>query len=84
MVAAIAQWIRLRLPSCQPGFQSQTHHLCFYQLIFELFTVEKTIINQKRPGFLENISLLKTYLGSLNVCFCLIAFFSLQQNGFQV
>ena len=28
--AAIAQWIRLRLPSCRPGFESQAHHLNFY------------------------------------------------------
>ena len=28
--AAIAQWIRLRLPSCRPGFKSQAHHLCFF------------------------------------------------------
>ena len=27
--AAIAQWIRLRLPSCRPGFKSQAH-LSFY------------------------------------------------------
>ena len=27
-VAAIAQWIRVRLPSCGPGFGSQTQHLC--------------------------------------------------------
>ena len=25
--AAIAQWIRLRLPSCGPGFKSQSQHL---------------------------------------------------------
>ena len=31
--AAIAQWIRLRLPSCRPGFESQAHHLCFHQFI---------------------------------------------------
>ena len=30
--AAIAQWIRLRLPSCHPGVKSQVHHLCFHQL----------------------------------------------------
>ena len=29
--AAIAQWIRLHLPSCRPGFESQAHHLCFFQ-----------------------------------------------------
>ena len=28
--AAIAQWIRLRLPSCRPGFESQAHHPRFY------------------------------------------------------
>ena len=44
----IAQWIYLCLPSCHPGFESQAHHLCFYQLIFELFQVEKTKINIKR------------------------------------
>ena len=27
--AAIAEWIRLRLPSCGPGFESQARHLCF-------------------------------------------------------
>ena len=24
----LAQWIRLHLPSCHPGFESQAHHLC--------------------------------------------------------
>ena len=28
--ATIAQWIRLRLPSCRPGFKSQARHLCFF------------------------------------------------------
>ena len=27
--AAIAQWIRLRLSSCRPRFESQAHHLRF-------------------------------------------------------
>ena len=26
--AAIAQLIRLRLPSCCPGFEYQAHHIC--------------------------------------------------------
>ena len=30
--AAIAQWIRLHLPSCCPGFESQAHHLCFFSI----------------------------------------------------
>ena len=33
MGAAIAQWIRLRLPFCCPGFQSQAYHLSFYKII---------------------------------------------------
>ena len=31
---AMAQWIRLRLRYCSPGFESQAHHLCFFQFIF--------------------------------------------------
>ena len=31
----VAQWIRLRLPSCCPGFESQAHQLRFYQFKFE-------------------------------------------------
>ena len=30
---AIAEWIRLRLPSCCPRFKSQAHHPCFHQFI---------------------------------------------------
>ena len=33
--AAVAQWIRSCLPSCRPGFDSQAHHLCFFQFKFE-------------------------------------------------
>ena len=29
---AMAQWIRLCLPSCGPGFKSQAHHLFFFYL----------------------------------------------------
>ena len=35
-VAAIAQWIRLRLPSCSPGFKSQSQHQRFFQFIIKL------------------------------------------------
>ena len=43
--AAIAQWIRLRLPSCRPGFESQAHHLCFFsiyivQIVYLSFELE--------------------------------------------
>ena len=49
--AAIAQWIRLRLPSCRPGFESQAHHLCFFNLYlsFEL-ECEKNENKQKEAG----------------------------------
>ena len=30
--AAVAQWIRLHLPSCRPGFDSQAHHLRLFNL----------------------------------------------------
>ena len=52
--AAIAQWIRLRLPSCHPGFESQAHHLHFFQFtLFKLYichlnwNVNRTKINKK-------------------------------------
>ena len=45
---AVAQWICLHLPSCRPGFESQAHHLHFYQFEFEWWRVEKTKINRKR------------------------------------
>ena len=48
--ATIAQWICLHLPSCRPGFESQAHHLCLNQFIFEMCHVEKTKIN-KRASF---------------------------------
>ena len=49
--AAIAQWIRLHLPSCRPGFESQAHHLCFFNLYlsFEL-ECEKNENKQKEAG----------------------------------
>ena len=58
MITAIAQWIRLRLPSCRPGFKSQTHHIFFIQFIlFKLYTYftfelecEKNENKQKEAG----------------------------------
>ena len=59
--AATAQWIRLCLPYCCPRFESQVHHLHFYQFKFKLWHVEKTKINRKRgrdwPIFLKNYKL---------------------------
>ena len=48
--AAIAQWICLHPPSCCPRFESQAHHLSFYQFIFELCHVEKDENKQKEVG----------------------------------
>ena len=55
--ADIAQWIRLRLPSCHTGFESQAHHLCFFQFIlFKLYifhlnwNVKRWKINKKEAG----------------------------------
>ena len=48
---AIAQWIRLRLPSCCPGLEFQAHYQCFKkQLIFESSHIEMTKMNKTRPG----------------------------------
>ena len=52
--AAIAQWIRLHLPSCRLGFESQAHHLRFLQSNFVLCchcVEERTKINKKEAGF---------------------------------
>ena len=59
--AAIAQWIRLRLPFCCPGFNSQAHHQCLHQIIFELWCVEKTRINKKRPGLADFLKRIVRY-----------------------
>ena len=48
--ATIAQWIRLCLPSCYPGFESQARDQRFYQFIFDFCHIEKTKINKKRLG----------------------------------
>ena len=44
-MAAIAPWFRLRLPSCGPGFESQAHHLCFFQFVLKL----KREKNENKP-----------------------------------
>ena len=54
--AAITQWIRLRLPSCHPGFDSQADHLNFYHLLPNLCTicpcsVKRTKINKKEAWY---------------------------------
>ena len=32
IAAVLAQWIRLRLPFCGPGFESRAHQLRYFQL----------------------------------------------------
>ena len=50
--AAIAQWIRLRLPSCCPGFKSQACYLCiFIYNICAILSFEKNKNKQKEAGF---------------------------------
>ena len=50
VVAAIAPWFHLRLPSCGPGFESQAHHLCFFSICIEILMRKERKINKKRPG----------------------------------
>ena len=40
--AAIAPWLRLRLPSCGPRFESRAHHLCFFQ--FDLLKLKLRLV----------------------------------------
>ena len=62
MGAAIAPWFRLGLPSCGPGFESQAHHLCFFQFVLLklLLELEKNENKQKEAGigpyFLKNMA----------------------------
>ena len=45
--AAIAQWIRLCLPSCKPGFNSQAQHLrLIIQFVIELWVKRAAAISQ--------------------------------------
>ena len=48
LVAAIAPWFRLRLPSCGPGFESQAHHLRFFQFGLLKLYQENNKNKQKR------------------------------------
>ena len=51
---------RLRLSSCRPRFESQAHHLCFYQFTFELCHMEKTKITEKSRELISNLKQTKT------------------------
>ena len=62
----------MRLPSCHPVFESQAHHLWFYQFKFELRRFEKTKINRKRgrdwPIFFKKTTTLKLKLSRFQSC----------------
>ena len=45
--AAITPWYRLRLPSCSRGFESQAHHLSFFNLYYWNCNQRRTKINKK-------------------------------------
>ena len=49
-VATIAPWFRLHLPSCGPKFESQAHHLCFFQFVLLKLYQENNENKQKEPG----------------------------------
>ena len=49
-VAAIAPWFCLLLPSCSPGFESQAHHLCFFQFVLLKLYRENKENKQKEAG----------------------------------
>ena len=76
--AAIAPWIRLCLPSCPPGFESQAHHLHFFSIyivqICPLNWNVKRICNSVSNNFSEtwirwsNVAL--TRLQSLYIYHC--------------
>ena len=48
-----AQWICLHLPSCHPRSESQSHHLCFYNLYYLCYICneKRTKNKQKEAGF---------------------------------
>ena len=48
LVAAIAPWFCLRLPSYSPGFKSQAHHLRFFQFVLQKLYQENNENKQKR------------------------------------
>ena len=49
--AAMAQGIRLRLPSCHPRFEPQAHHLHFKAFEVKFVYCERNENKQKEAGF---------------------------------
>ena len=66
----IVLWIRLHLPSCWPGFESQAYHLHFYHLYSNLRYIchlKRTKINKKRGRVQPIKSIFGNYLHHLCV-----------------
>ena len=58
-VAAIAPWFHLRLPSRGPGFESQAHHLRFFQyVLLKLYQENNENKQKKRLGLAHFLQLL--------------------------
>ena len=73
--AAIAPWFHLRLPYCGPGFESQAHHLRFFQFVLLklLLELEKNENKQKEAGIgpyffkkMKLVRLISIILGPFN------------------
>ena len=77
-MAAIAPWFRLCLPSCGPGFESQAHHLCFFQFVLLKLYRENNENKQKEAGIGP---FLKKELAIFNVSSVAIALFELALVG---
>ena len=52
LLHVIAQWIRLHLPFCGQGFDSQAHHIKSFTLYCHCVEKRKKI-NKKRPGLVQ-------------------------------
>ena len=59
-----AQWIRLHLPSCRPGFESHAHHLCFFNLNCVVLKRRKN--KKKRPELAHFLSRRAFFLNKMH------------------
>ena len=68
-MAAIAEWIRLHLPSVSSGFKYQAQQLRFFNLLLN-DDVNRTKINKERPGLVYITQSRETKRVSKSVCSC--------------
>ena len=54
--AAIAQWVRLCLPSCSPGFDPQAQHLRFFNLYLNCDEKKRYETKRVSRGPLKNLN----------------------------